>query len=308
MIAYGAVMTLLAGRRCYQALNSLHSMVYFAPEAEEQFHALGLSRGSMSYFAGRSAAMGAVGAGAVAATFYNFNPALVARHLPRAWEIASPQAVLAARLRAVEAAQLRTLGAETVAGAEVREAAELALRAVEACSPAGRPLFAAHADLPVPQEPHLALWHAATLLREHRGDGHIAALLDAELDGLEALVTHTTTGKGFVPAMAKHTRGWSDDEWSAAQERLRERGLLDADDALTAAGRQLRQDIEDRTDRLAGAPYRQLGEEALGRLSEIAARLSATSAANGAFPQEIFAASSAGTASTPGTAGAGTAR
>ncbi|WP_329572049.1 SCO6745 family protein [Kitasatospora sp. NBC_01266] len=287
-------MTLLTGRHCYNALNPLHSMIYFAPEAEAEFHSLGLSRGSMSYFAGRSAAMGRVGAGTVAATFYNFSPALIARYLPRAWDLATPDAVLAARLRAVEAAQQRTLGAETMAGAEVREAAELALRAAEACTAAGRPLYAAHAELPVPTEPHLALWHAITLLREHRGDGHLAALLDAELDGLEALVTHTATGRGFLPAMARSTRGWSDEEWSAAEDRLRGRGLLDADGALTDAGRQVRQEIEDRTDRLAEAPYRHLGEAALARLGEIAARLSAVSAANGAFPEGVFAFSTTG--------------
>ncbi|MFF7633087.1 hypothetical protein ACFZB9_08035 [Kitasatospora sp. NPDC008050] len=292
-------MTLVRSRPCYRKLEPLHSMLYFAPEAEAEFQTLGLSDAAMGYFASRSAAMGAVGAATVTAAFYNFNPALIARNLPRAWDITTPAAVLAARLRAVDAAQQRTLGAQTMAGPEVREAAELALRAAEACTPSGRPLYAAHAALPVPQEPHLALWHAITLLREHRGDGHLAALLDAELDGLEALVSYAATGQGFLPEMARRTRGWSEEEWSAAEERLRERGLLDADGALTEAGRQLRQDVEDRTDRLADAPYRRLGEDAVARLTEIAAQLSATSAANGAYPEGIF---------TPATAGAPGAR
>ncbi|MFE0461151.1 hypothetical protein ACFW1A_18075 [Kitasatospora sp. NPDC058965] len=283
-------MMLLAGRRCYNVLNPLHSMIYFAPEAQAEFTALGLSRGAMSYFAGRAAAMGRIGPGAVVGTFYNYSPELVARHLPALWEIAAPEAVLAARLRAVAAAQQRTLGAELLASAELAEAAELALRAAGACTAPGRPLYAAHADQPVPEEPGAALWWAATLLREHRGDGHLAALLDAELDGLEALISHTATGKGFLPEAARATRGWSEQEWAAGEERLRGRGLLDAAGELTEAGEQLRQQIEDRTDRLAAAPYRALGEAGVARLTELAGKLTAASVANGAFPGGVFAA------------------
>ncbi|PYC88290.1 hypothetical protein C7C46_01190 [Streptomyces tateyamensis] len=282
-------MTLLAGRRCYNVVNPLHSMVYFAPETQTEFTALGLERGAMSYFAGRAAAMGRVGAGVVAGTFYNFNPALIARHVPALWEIAAPEQVLAARLRAVAAAQQRTLGAELLASAELAEAAELALRASQACAPAGRPLYAAHAELAVPEEPGLRLWHAATLLREHRGDGHLAALLDAELDGLEALISHTATGKGFLPEAARATRGWSEQEWAAAEDRLRSRGLLDAVGELTEAGEQLRQQIEERTDRLAVAPYQLLGEAGVARLTELAGKLTAATVANGAFPGGVFA-------------------
>lgn len=129
---YGGRMTLLAaGRHCHNVLNPLHSMIYFAPEAEAEFTALGLAPGTMSYFAGRAAAMGRVGPGVVAGTFYNYNKALISRHVPALWEIAAPEAVLAARLRAVAAAQQRTLGAELLASAELAEAAELALRAAE---------------------------------------------------------------------------------------------------------------------------------------------------------------------------------
>ncbi|MDH6145137.1 hypothetical protein P3T35_007188 [Kitasatospora sp. GP30] len=298
---YGGRMTLLAaGRHCHNVLNPLHSMIYFAPEAEAEFTALGLAPGTMSYFAGRAAAMGRVGPGVVAGTFYNYNKALISRHVPALWEIAAPEAVLAARLRAVAAAQQRTLGAELLASAELAEAAELALRAAEGCTAPGRPLYAAHADQPVPDEPAPALWHAATLLREHRGDGHLAALLDAELDGLEALISHTATGKGFLPEAARATRGWSEDEWAGGEERLRSRGLLDGAGRLTEAGEQLRQQIEDRTDRLAASPYRALGEDGVARLTELAGKLTAVSLANGAFPAGVFAAG-AGRAPAPAT-------
>lgn len=111
-----------------------------------------------------------------------------------------PEAALDARLRAADATLRRVLGEEILASPEMAEAAGLALRAAEACTRHARPLYAAHADLDVPEQPHLAYWHAATLLREHRGDGHLAGLLTAGLDPLEALVSHTATGKGMAPA------------------------------------------------------------------------------------------------------------
>ncbi|MGR8010692.1 SCO6745 family protein [Streptomyces hypolithicus] len=281
--------SLLTGKRCHGALNPLHSLIYFAPEAETEFTAVGLESGRMTYFAGRAAAMGPVGAGVVAATFYNFSPSLVARHIPRAWDLASPAAVLSARLDAVDGVLRRLLGEDIADDPDVREAAKLAGTAVEACAAAGRPLYAAHADLPVPGRPHLALWHGITLLREYRGDGHLTALSAAGLDGLEALVSHTATGKGFTPEFARQSRGWTDPQWDAAQERLRDRGLLDAEGGLTTAGGDLRREVEELTDRLAVAPYAHLGESGVERLTEIGNRLTGTALANGAFPPGVFA-------------------
>ncbi|GGZ38409.1 SCO6745 family protein [Streptomyces poonensis] len=277
-----------AGRRCHNALNPLHSSHYFSPDLGRELAAVGIDDPNGAYFAARSAAMGPVGAGVVTATFYNFRHELVARHVPAVWETAAPSVVLAARARAVDATLRRLLGEEAVASKEVAEAAELALRATEACVRTARPLYAAHADLPVPDEPHLALWHAATLLREHRGDGHLAVLLDAGLDPVEALVSHTATGKGMAPAWAQRTRGWTRDDWDAAAGRLRERGLLDADGELTEAGTALRAEIEDETDRLDRAPYEHLGATRVERLTELARGLAAIAAAAGAFPQGMI--------------------
>ncbi|MBK3581394.1 hypothetical protein JHN63_48075, partial [Streptomyces sp. MBT65] len=170
---------------------------------------------------------------------------------------------------------------------DMAEAARLALRATEACTRPARPLYAAHADLPVPEEPHLAYFHAATLLREHRGDGHLAALLAAELDGLEALVSHTATGRGMTPKWVFGTRGWNQEEWDAASERLRERGLLDGDGELTEAGTALRTRIETETDRLDRAPYEHLGTEAVVRLTELATGFARRALAAGAFPRDL---------------------
>ncbi|MDG4866295.1 hypothetical protein P8605_49895, partial [Streptomyces sp. T-3] len=141
---------------------------------------------------------------------------------------------------------------------------------------------------PVPDEPHLAYWHAATLLREHRGDGHLAALLDAELDPLEALVSHTATGKGMAPKWILGTRGWTQEEWDAAVERLAGRGLVGADGELTEAGIGLRKDIEARTDRLDAAPYAHLGAAGVERLTELATGFIATALGAGAFPADLL--------------------
>src|SRR5919205_2187718 len=184
--------------RAPRAVEPLHSQVYFAPELEEHLGALGLEPGRMIYFAGRAAPMGAVGPGVVTATFCNFSPALIAQHIPRAWSIASPAQVVEARWEIARASLTRLLGGPEAV--DVPETAELAGLLREACavlSPEARPLYAGHADLPWPDEPLLELWHGATLLREHRGDGHLAALLRAGLTGLEALITHTVTGRGF---------------------------------------------------------------------------------------------------------------
>ena len=139
--------------------------------------------------------------------------------------------------------------------------AELTREAAAACRPEGRPLYAGHADLDWPDAPHLVMWHALSLLREHRGDGHICALVGAELSGLEALVTHTATGQGFVTEFAQASRGWSDEEWKGAVEALTARGLLGADGALTPAGDALRAHVEEETDRLDADPWRHLGDE-----------------------------------------------
>ncbi|MFD9791024.1 hypothetical protein ACFWXK_08735 [Streptomyces sp. NPDC059070] len=276
-----------AGRRCHNAINPIHSTVYFSADYTKELTALGVTDERAAYFAGRAAAMGAVGPGTVTAAFYNFNPALVAAHVPAVWRTASPEQVLAARLRAADATLRRLLGEEVLASAEMAEAARLALRAAEGCTAHARPLYAAHADLPVPEEAHLAYWHAATLLREHRGDGHLMALLDAELDPLEALVSHTATGKGMAPRWVLGSRGWRRADWEAAAGRLRGRGLLDAEGELTDAGTALRAAIEDRTDRLDRAPYELLGEDGVARLTELARGLLMTAAAAGAFPADL---------------------
>jgi hypothetical protein len=276
--------------RAHRAVEPLHSHLYFAPEHDEAFSALGLKPGRMSYFAGRAAPMGAVGAGVVTATFYNFSPSLVAHMIPRAWTLASPDQVVEARFGAARASLTRLLGDDVVEGPEVAQLAGLLRDACSALTPEGRALYAGHADLPWPNEPLLDLWHAATLLREHRGDGHIAALLHADLNGLEALITHTVTGRGFTEPAARATRGWSEDEWNAETAALAERGLVD-DGGLTAAGKDLRARVEAETDVLSADPWLALGEEATAQVVELGRGLARILVGNGAYPPGILAGS-----------------
>jgi hypothetical protein len=277
-----------AGRHCLESLNSLHSVVYFAPDLDKDLARYGITDPMAAYLAGRSAALGPVGAGAVTAAFYGFAHKMIARHVPGVWALASPETVLGLRLRAVDAVLRRHLGEEVLVSPEMAEAARLALRATEAAQRAGRPMFSAHADQPVPQEPHLALWYAATLLREHRGDAHVAALQHAELSGIDALVSHCASSDGMPKEVVMTKRGWTEDDWSAAQVRLRERGLMDGQGLLTAEGIRLRADLESETDRLDRAPYEHLGAESVARLRELAGGFTAAAAAAGAFPAELL--------------------
>ena len=277
-----------AARRCHTMLNSLHSTHYFSPDLGRELGVIGVTHPRAVNFAVRAAALGPVGAGTVTATFYNYKHELVAEHVPAVWDTATPAQVLAARARAVDATLRRLLGEETVTAPDMAEAARLALRATEACSRSARPLYSAHADLPVPDEPHLAYWHAATLLREHRGDGHLAVLMAAGLDGLEALVTHTATGKGMTPKWVSGTRGWARRDWDAAVGRLRERGVLDEDGELTERGRALREEIEHETDRLDRAPYEHLGADGVARLTELGTAFARTALTAGAFPADLI--------------------
>ncbi len=169
-------------------------------------------------------------------------------------------------------------------GPELAEAAALARRAAESAPGEGRPLAAANSALPWPEEPHLALWQATTILREHRGDGHLAALLVAGLDPVEALVSFAAIGA--APGAVFAGRGWSPAEWTAARERLVGRGLLDADGTATDAGRALRAEIERGTDALAAAPWRELGTEGTARLADLLGPLWLEVLGSGMLPRE----------------------
>lgn len=269
-------------RRTWRSLEPVHGLIYFAPEATAAYGELGLPAAS-GYFASRAAPMGAVTGEVVVATFYNFSPGFVLDAIPSAWSIASPEQILAARTAAAGDMLRRVLG-DLAEGPHVDEAADLAERAAASASEhvEGRPLFAGHAALEWPEDPLVRLWHAQSLLREFRGDGHIAALVLEGVSGLEALLLHGASGE--VPGEAlRATRQWSDDEWRAGLERLCVRGLLEHDGSFTDQGAALRQRIEDTTDRLAVAAYEPLGDEGCARLRELGRPLSRAIVQGGAF-------------------------
>ncbi|GAB0106208.1 hypothetical protein JMUB6875_51910 [Nocardia sp. JMUB6875] len=240
-------------RDMWRVLEPLHAVSYFAPDCIAANKAVGLRGFWMGYFAARSAPLGAVGPSMVEATFYNFHPAMVRRAIPDAWSYATPDAVIATRTIAA-AAVLRNVVPDivTIAARAVPHLRD----AINAAPDGGRPLFAANRDLPTPGDAVHALWQAATALREHRGDGHVACLLTEGIDGCEAHVLFSAS-TGTPEQMWRDNRGWSEIDWQAARERLRERGLLDAE-GLTEAGSALRQHIEARTDALAMTAYRDI--------------------------------------------------
>jgi len=261
-------MDTVIARKVHRTIEAYHGMIYLVPEAQAEYATFGLSSEEYfkGYFASRSAAMGRVPGEVVVATFYNFHPDLVMRAVPSCWNLASPDEWQRARRRAADAALRRLLG-DAVDSPSMTEALGLARVAVDACQPFGRPLFAGHTSLEWPDQPHMALWHAISLLREYRGDGHISTLVAQELSPIEALVLHERSGM-VPPGVLQSTRAWSDDEWSAGCERLAGRGWMEGTE-LNEPGRQLREDIERHTDELAMAPWQALGTEGCQRLRDL---------------------------------------
>jgi hypothetical protein len=262
----------LVARKTWRTVEPLHGMIYFVPEGAEAYEKLGIL-GRNGYFASRSAPMGAVSAEVVISTFFNFNPELVHAAIPGAWSITTPEALIAARFDAVDGACRRLLGDEVVDSEEMLRAAALARTAAEVAigRVEGRPLAAGHAQVAWPDAPHLVLWHAQSILREYRGDGHIALLVTHGLSGIDALITHAAAGD--VPAhLLRSSRGWSPEQWGTAVESMRSRGWITGDDNLTFTdwGTAQRHEVEDQTDVLATAPYAALGEEGCAELRTLA--------------------------------------
>lgn len=250
-------------------LEPIHGFIYFVPEAPARYEALGLERIAY-YFASRSAAMGAVEHGVVAAAFYNFSPGLVKRAMRDAWSTTTPINVMAARYGA--AAEVLERVWSDVDPDAILEAAILAMEAASVCRPHGRPLFAGHASQPTPEPAILQLWHGLTLLREHRGDGHVAALQAFGFGPLDALLTSADFSVLSIDQLV-NLRGWRDHEWEAARSDLMERGWLDEQGNRTELGTEQRTAMEGLTDRLSADPWLHLGEERTARLEQLLAPL-----------------------------------
>jgi hypothetical protein len=252
-------------RALWRVMEPYHAVVYFAPDVKSAFEDVGLPGFWRGYFASRAAPMGPVPAEVVIATFYNFHPDMVRWATSETWSRAAPAAVTTARLHLADRTLRAWLGDEAIESPDVVEAAGLARRAAEAANPLGRPLFAGYTALDWPAEPHLVLWHAATLLREHRGDGHVSALVGEQVDGCEANVLTAASGAS-TSELQRASRQWPDDEWDAAVDRLRGRGWVEDDTSLTPAGVTAKRRIEDRTDELATPPLAALDDDERRRL------------------------------------------
>jgi hypothetical protein len=270
-------------RRLWSGLEAIHGVTYFSPEARVALAHAGYKGFWMGYFAARTAPLGPVGPEVVFATFYNFSIRHISRAIPDAWTFAPPAAALEARRHGSVAALQRAFAGRNLAGA-VETAAGLARDVAGSAPMGGRALFAANRALPWPDEPTAALWHAATLLREHRGDGHVAALTAAGIGGREANILQTAAG--VVPRdVFGVSRHYDDAEWNSVSARLVDRGLLDLDGNLTALGKEIRGDIEERTDRGALSAYETLDDEQLRRLLDAVVPLARAVIAAGDIPE-----------------------
>lgn len=267
-------------RRLFDRLEPVHAVTYFAPEARAALDELGYRGFWMGYFAARSAPLGPVSPEVVTSVFYNFTPARVAKALPAAWEIAAPATVLQVRQESATAA-LRRYGCTDPD--RVATAASLLSRAARQAPMEGRPLFAANLALAWPQDPLSQLWHATTLLREHRGDGHVAVLAASGISGRQSNVLHAAADR--VPReMIMRSRDYDEQQWQHHVDELADRGLLDSSGMLTAAGAQLKADIEERTDRLALAAFDALDDTELDTLFSVLTPLTRLVVAAGDVP------------------------
>jgi helix-turn-helix protein len=269
-----------AARAMWTMFEPVHDVTYFAPEALAAFTEAGLRGYWRGYFAGRAAPLGGARAAVVTASFYNFAPAFVGRAIPGVWDLITPQDAIAVREAGVAASMRRLLDGQEAAA---EKAAGLLWRAVEDLDFAGRVLSAANSELPVSGEPLTRLWQAATLLREHRGDGHFAALAAGGIDGCEAVVLQCA--KHIPRDLMQPVRGWTDEQWGAAAARLTERGWISEDAAITAAGRAALNAVEDATDQAAARPWDRMGAAGLAEVADVLLPLAQACAA--ALPEVI---------------------
>jgi hypothetical protein len=269
-------------RAMWTLFEPIHAVTYFMPEARSAYERAGLRGFWRGYFAGRAAPLGAVGPAVVAASFFNFAPAFVARAIPGVWELITPEEALRVRLAGATAALGRLLAGQE---AEAAAAGALLWRAIGELDFSGRVLASADVALPVPGDGLAGLWQAATVLREHRGDGHFAALAAADIDGCEAVVLRC--GLDLRREDMQPVRGWTDEAWDGALSRLAARGWAGADGTLTSAGREAHAAVEHATDRAASRPWARLGPEATAEIAAALTPLARACAAALPYPSPI---------------------
>jgi len=244
----------------WTVFEPVHAVAYFAADMRAAFESAGVRGFWRFYFASRAAPLGASAPTVAQATFFGFAPSMVTRAIPSVWALIEP--ATAWRLRSTTAAGVLRSSDALPDDATLRRLNELLAEVVGRLDPAGRVLFAAHAALDWPDDPAERLWHACTLLREHRGDGYTASAVSEGAGPLDVLVIADRLS--LAPrGHALDNRGWTPDEWEVAVGDLQRRGVLDDDGRLTAAGVAVRNRIEARTDRAAGSPWQTLGDDDL---------------------------------------------
>lgn len=252
---------------------------FFSRETNDGFRAVGMRNYWDGYFAGRAAALGEASAEVVHAIFYNFADGEVARHIPWVWGRVTPAQALEIRETSSAAALKRILG-EVAESRELVRAADLLTLAATAADPVGRPLYAGMRGLPIPEDPVARLWHSATMLREHRGDGHNSALLAAGIGGIEAHVL-LALSIDLAPEKFGRIHHLKPEVLGAVIDGMRERGLVSAEGGFTDQGRALKQQVEDETDRLATPPYAAMSAADLTELIDTLTPISERVAAAG---------------------------
>src|SRR6201991_3178980 len=245
-------------RRMFELLEPICLVTFFADEANEELAALGHRTYWDGYFASRAAPLGRVPAEVVHAAFYSFAEGEAARHIPSAWETAAPEESFNAWRRGSAASVRRILGEELAESPGVARAADLITKAAAGAPTHGRVVFAGWRTLEVPGDPVTRLWHSATMLREHRGDGHVAALLGAGIGGTEAHILSALDMGIYPPESFGRIQHLPKKRLAEVMDGLRERGLVDTEGRFTDAGRETKQHIEAVTDELAVPPYEAL--------------------------------------------------
>src|ERR1700689_5029200 len=266
-------------RRAGEAWGPLAMQALWNRHTNERLAVLGLDF-LTGYVGGRAASLGDPSPPVVVATFAWFEPTLLAGLYEAARSTAPREELLAVR----DAATAASL-AEVLAGDDPTEVADLLADAAEGADGTGRPLFSGLRGRGRPADPFQRLWWACDLVREHRGDSHVAVANAAGLGPVEMnVLTECWIGMPLLSYTA--TRGWSEAAMGAPVDGLEARGWLRGG-ALTDAGRAARASIEDRTDAAEQSIAAALG----GRLDEVVARLDGWSErciAAGAFPADIL--------------------
>jgi hypothetical protein len=255
-------------RQMFELVEPIGVIPYSADEPNDAMFALGFTSYWDTYFAGRAAPLGQPTAEVVDALFYNFAPGEVARHIPKVWRTTTPGAAIAARQAGCAKALRRILG-DHVDSPDFARATDLLVKAATSAPSEGRPMYAALRAIPVPDDVVTRFFHAASLLREHRGDGHIAALMVEGVGGLEAHVLLALDMNMPAESFGR-IHHLPSSQLDAVIDGMRDRGLIGADGWLSESGRAVKQRVEALTDDLAAKPYESLGA---GELAELVATL-----------------------------------